>query len=137
MLQCLEAADGNAKLLARLCIVDRRLKARLCDADGQRTDSDAPLVENLHRGLEAPPLPTADHVPRRHAAVREDHVAGVRTTLPHLAVVLAERDSRRARIHDEGRDAASALEAIKWLNFSSFEGQILSVNLFQPDKAVQ
>ena len=37
----------------------------------------------------------------------------------------------------EMHDVAGALEAIKWLNFSSFEGQILSVNFFDPDKAAQ
>lgn len=35
----------------------------------------------------------------------------------------------------EMRDAASAFEAVRWLNFSSYEGQIMSVSFFDADKA--
>lgn len=35
----------------------------------------------------------------------------------------------------EMSEATSALEAVKWLNFSSFEGQILAVSLFDSGKS--
>ena len=64
-----------------------------------------PLVEHLHRRLEADALAAADQVFRRDAAVLEDHVAGVRALLPHLLVDVAQRQARGAALDDEGGDA--------------------------------
>src|SRR3546814_10378710 len=39
----------------------------------------------------------------------EDHVGGMRASLAHLAVMLADGDARRIRLDDEGRHPAGAL----------------------------
>jgi hypothetical protein len=66
----------------------------------------AAAVEHLHGRPEALVLAPAEEGVFGHMAIGEDHIGGVRPLLPHLPIDLAERQPRRFRLHQEGRDAS-------------------------------
>src|SRR5438552_2845373 len=108
----LKLGDRFAELDALLGIAQGIVEHAFGNADADRGDVDAALVEHLHRRLETDALATADHVGSGYATVLEDHVADMGALLPHLPVDRPERETGRALLDDESRDAVRA--ALVW-----------------------
>ena len=107
----LELGDWLAELPALERVGKRVGKHPVGGADTDRGDMQPPLVEHLHRRLEADALDAADELRGRHAARFEDHVAGMRAALAHFLVDLAKREAGRATLDDKGGNAARSLVA--------------------------
>ena len=83
----LVAADRRAERLAFLRVAHRLVDAGLREADGERADRDAALVEGGQE-LRVAAAALAEHVGRRHPAVLEDELAGVGGVPADLGVLL-------------------------------------------------
>src|SRR5438309_290626 len=87
----------------------------LLDLRGSLVEPEEPrvAVEVLDRVVRhvagaAEALAPTDQRARRHAAILEHDVGGKRAALAHLLVDLADAESGRPRLDEEGRDAAGA-----------------------------
>ena len=96
-------ADRPAERLPLLRVLHRLVDAALRQPDAERRDRDAPLVEDRQE-LRVAAAPLAEQVLGRHAAVGERQLAGVGGVPADLGVLLRDREPRRARRHDDGRD---------------------------------
>jgi len=106
-LDALVARYLDAELLALLCVPDRRVVRRLRDAHCLGGDGDPARIDGLERDAE--PLSfLAQQVLRRDPAVVEHEFGGRRRVDTHLVLHLADREARRAALHDEGADALVA-----------------------------
>src|SRR5689334_20440386 len=65
-------------------------------------------IEHLHCGLEALAGLSADDVGRWHAHVVQDDIACLSPALAHLAIKLAERETRQRGRNNERGDARGA-----------------------------
>jgi hypothetical protein len=66
------------------------------------------MIERLHGARKADALAPAQQRRGRDAAILEDHVGRVRTAEAHFLVGLGHRETRRAGLDEEGRDAGDA-----------------------------
>src|SRR6185503_5068162 len=88
----LEVRDRAAELLALLRVGRRGLERRSAETNGERTDTDAPLVEHLFHVGERIAL-AADQIAGRDAAVLHHKLRGVRRVEAHLALALPRTDA--------------------------------------------
>ena len=73
-------------------------------ADAYRRDVKPPLVEDLHRRLEADAFAPADQVRGGHAAIGKDQLARRRAAHPQLVFFLTGVKPRSILLNDNGRD---------------------------------
>jgi len=99
----LEGADRLAELLALASVLDRVTQRAGRDPDRERGDRDPAAVEHLHRLLEAG-ADLADLLPLRDPTVLQHDLRGVGGPHAQLVLVLADRESGRPLLDDEGRD---------------------------------
>ena len=88
-----------------LRVRERRVEARLREADGERGDRDATVVEDAEERLE-PFAAHAEQVVLGHAAPVERELVGVGRVPAHLPVRRQHREARRARVDDDVGDLA-------------------------------
>jgi hypothetical protein len=95
----------EAELTTRLGIGERRFQARLRDANGERADADAALVERAHHDRKAAPLFAEQRV---RAKVHRLEIEGADGggPLPHLMLATAARDAGPVELDDENAHAA-------------------------------
>ena len=131
LLDQLVLADLLAERLALVGVPDRRVEARLGEADGARGNRVPPLVDGAHRDQEALAL-LADPVLDRDADVLEVDEAGVAGADPQLAVERPGGQPGHAPLHDERGDRPCAASpgrpmanTRKWSARSASEIQIL------------
>ena len=96
----LVVADRLAEGVALLRVLDRLVDAALGEADGQGGDGDPALVEDPQELGEAP-APLAEQVRRRHPAVVEGQLVGVRGGPADLGVGRRDGEARRTGRHDD------------------------------------
>src|SRR5256714_3200061 len=100
----LELADRLPERPALARVLDRALEAGADDAARAGGDGEAPLVEPVHRDLEALPL-LAHEVLGRHLDVLEEELARGAGPDAELVLRVRRREAGRALLDDEGRDA--------------------------------
>ena len=105
-LRRLEIGQRLAELLALDDIARRRLQAGAGAAQRAGADIDAPAIEPHHGDLEAVAF-RPQPVGHRHPAILEDHRRRRLAVPAELVLLLAERQTRRAVLDDQRRDAAA------------------------------
>ena len=103
----LELADRAVELAAFVHVGDHHVEARLHEAEGPRREHEALVVEAAHEHPRPLPDP-AEHVLRRHLAVVEDELAGVRAPHPELVELLRGREPGHSLLDEERGEPAGA-----------------------------
>ena len=103
----LEGADGPAELLALVDVGQHDVHAGAHDPQGPGGEHGALVVEPAHQHAHAT-ADLADHVLRRHLAVLEHQLAGVRPPHAELVELLGGGEAGHALLDQEGGDAAAA-----------------------------
>ena len=101
------SADRLAELLALLGIVERGLEPGLADADGERGDADAALVEHAHHHVEAAPSSPSSASAGSATSLKFEG-ADLARALAHLVLLRPRSTPSNVQIDDEDAHAAMA-----------------------------
>ncbi len=103
--------DGLAELFAFLGVAHRALVGALRHAQSERRDGDAAAIEDLQAIDEAFAF-RAQEILRGHAAIGEDHFAGVARAQAELVFFLAGTKARSTLLDDECGDTVVLLGGV-------------------------
>lgn len=106
-LEPLIVEDRLAELAPFAGVTQCCLQPCLCDADSQRGDADAALLQHAHHDVEAAPLRTEQRLARNRDAVEIER-ADLARALAHLVLLRPARDARCMEIAQEDAHAAMA-----------------------------